>query len=177
MGGLKEIESIAGLVEQLASTRRELGPVELEGLVGALAGLPHLWRPHVHHEQDRRIYRQLYREPDLDVWLICWDARQETGLHDHDRSAGAVRVVTGTLLEDFFAAGGDGSIGLRTVSHPADASFSFDASYIHDVRHDGGEPAVSIHAYAPALWRMGYYAVGPRGLGRTSLTYVDEIAA
>jgi len=177
MGRVREFESIGGLVGQLATRGRELGPAELETLVDTLAGHSHLWRQHVRHEQDRRIYEQLYREPGLDVWLICWDARQETGLHDHDRSAGAVRVVAGTLLEDFFAAGGDGTIALRTVAHSAGASFSFDASYIHDVRHDGGEPAVSIHAYAPALWRMGYYAVGPRGLGRTSLTYVDEIAA
>ena len=104
------------------------------------------------------------------------DAHQETGLHDHDRSAGAVRVVEGTLLEDYFTSR-DGSIVLETVAHPPGASFSFDATYIHDVRHDGGAPATSIHAYSPALWRMGHYALGPRGLGRTSLTYLDEIAA
>ena len=57
------------------------------------------------------------------------------------------------------------------------ASFSFDASYSHDVRHDGGVPATSIHAYSPALWRMGHYAIGAHGLGRVSLTYVDEVAA
>ena len=40
-----------------------------------------------------------------------------------------------------------------------------------------GEPAVSLHAYSPALWRMGYYAIGPHGLGRVSLSYVEEKAA
>jgi hypothetical protein len=150
---------------------------ELEDFVERVASRPEVWRAHVHHECDRRFYVQLHRDPHVDLWLICWDAAQETGLHDHDRSSGAVRVVEGTLLEDSFVARPDGSIGLETVRHPAGARFGFDSTYIHDVRHDGGAPATSLHAYSPALWRMGHYALGPRGLGRVSLTYVEEVAA
>ena len=87
-----------------------------------------------------------------------------------------MRVVDGTLLEDFFIAE-NGTIRLDTTRHPAGSRFSFDATYIHDVRHDGGPPATSIHVYSPALWRMGYYEIGPKGLGRVSLTYLDEVAA
>jgi hypothetical protein len=156
---------------------RDLDVTELESLVDRVVAQPAMGRSHVRHERDRRCYVQLHRDPHVDLWLICWDAAQETGLHDHDRSSGAVRVVEGTLLEDSFVARADDSIGLQTVRHGAGARFSFDASYIHDVRHDGGEPATSIHAYSPALWRMGHYALGPRGLGRVSVTYVEEVAA
>jgi hypothetical protein len=167
---------LGGLSAILPPTRAALDLGELERLVDDLAARPHLWREHVRHAPEQRFYTQLYREPHLDIWLICWDAHQETGLHDHDRSAGAVKVVEGTLLEDYFATR-DGSIVLDTVSHTTGARFSFDAAYIHDVRHDGGPPATSLHAYSPALWRMGQYALGPRGLGRTSITYLDELAA
>ena len=160
----------------LPESGRDLDVGELELLVDRLAGRPELWRHRVRHARDQRFYVQLHRDPNVDIWLICWDAEQETGLHDHDRSCGAVRVVEGTLLEDFFAFR-DGSIALETRAHPGGSAFSFDATYIHDVRHDGGRPATSLHAYSPALWRMGHYALGPRGLGRVSLTYVDEIAA
>lgn len=165
-----------GGVAALLPGEHDLAVAELEQLVDELAQRPYLWRPRVRHERDRRFYVQLHRDPHVDIWLICWDAEQETGLHDHDRSAGAVRVVQGTLLEDWLASDGT-SIALRTRSHCAGDRFSFDATYIHDVRHDGGEPAVSLHAYSPALWRMGYYAVGPNGLGRVSLSYVEEKAA
>jgi len=165
-----------GGVASLLPGGRDLDVDELERLVDEIAARPQLWRPHVRHETDRRWYLQLHRDPNVDVWLICWDAAQETGLHDHDRSAGAVRIVEGTLLEDWLAAR-DGSIVLETRAHHAGARFSFDATYIHDVRHDGGSPATSIHAYSPALWRMGYYAVGSHGLGRVSLSYVEETAA
>ncbi len=167
MGGIASLIPVAG---------RDLDVPELERLVEGVGAQPSLWRQHVRHEPDERIYVHLHRDPQVDIWLICWDAKQETGLHDHDRSAGAVRVVDGTLLEDYFAVR-DGSLTLETTTHSAGSLFSFDATYIHDVRHDGGPPATSIHAYSPALWRMGHYAVGPRGLGRVSLTYLDEVAA
>ena len=165
-----------GGIAQRITAGRDLDVSELEQLVVDLAEQPELWRSYVRHERDRRFYVQLHRDPHVDVWLICWDAEQETGLHDHDRSAGAVRIVEGTLLEDYFALDG-ASISLRTVAHGPGSAFGFDATHIHDVRHDGGVPAVSLHAYSPALWRMGHYALGARGLGRVSLTYVDEVAA
>lgn len=167
---------MGGVTSLVRSAGRDLSISELEQLVEELAAQPALWRDHVRHERERRFYAQLHREPHIDIWLICWDAEQQTGLHDHDRSSGAVRVVEGTLLEDHLAVHGT-SISLETRQHRAGDRFSFDATYIHDVRHDGGPPATSIHAYSPALWRMGHYAVGPRGLGRTSLTYVEETAA
>jgi len=170
-------ESLGSLIGCYAPPGRDLAVVELELLAEQIASAPAVWQEHVRHERDRRVYLELHREAHVDVWLICWDARQETGLHDHDRSSGAVKVIEGTLLEDFLAADGDTHIGLQTVAHPAGGGFSFDATHIHDVRHDGGPPATSIHVYSPALWRMGHYALGARGLGRVSLTYLDEVAA
>lgn len=170
-------ESLGALIGCFAPPGRDLSVAELELLAEQIAAAPAVWQEHVRHERDRRVYLELYREAHVDVWLICWDARQETGLHDHDRSSGAVKVIEGTLLEDFLAADGDAHIGLQTVTHPAGGGFSFDATHIHDVRHDGGPPATSIHVYSPALWRMGHYALGSRGLGRVSLTYLDEVAA
>jgi len=170
-------KSLGSLIGCLAPPGRDLTVVELEMLAEQIASAPALWQQQVRHERDRRFYIGLHRESHVDVWLICWDAAQETGLHDHDRSSGAVSVVAGTLLEDFLAADGDGHIGLQTVAHRAGGGFSFDATHIHDVRHDGGPPATSIHVYSPALWRMGRYALGPRGLGRISLSYLDDLAA
>ena len=167
---------MGGLEGLLPSLGRDLTVVELERLVADLAGRRESWRPHVRHTPERRHYVQLHRDPHLDVWLICWDAEQETGLHDHDLSAGAVHVVEGTLLEDYLQPDG-ASLALRTTTHAAGSVFGFDASHIHDVRHDGGPPATSIHAYSPALWRMGHYALGTRGLGRVSVSYMEELAA
>jgi Cysteine dioxygenase type I len=136
-----------------------------------------LWRAHVHHDEQSRFYTQLYRDPALDVWLICWTNRQDTGYHDHDRSNGAVCVAEGALLEDFFQRDGDGWIREKTNRHDVGGSFHFEASYIHGVRHVG-QGATSIHVYSPALWRMGHYEHDGAGImRRVSLTYADELLA
>jgi hypothetical protein len=135
-----------------------------------------LWRPFVRHDAQERFYQQLYRDPSVDVWLICWVEGQGTGYHDHDRSAGAVYVCEGTLLEDFFQREADGWIREHTNVHEAGGHFHFDAADIHGVRHGGGPPASSIHCYSPALWRMGHYEPDARGvMRRVSITYADEL--
>lgn len=135
-----------------------------------------LWRGDVLLSTEVRHYVQLYRDPNVDIWLICWTPDQDTGYHDHDRSQGAVIVCEGALYEDYFHRDDDGWIREQTNRHEAGGCFDFDASYIHGVRHAAGKPAVSIHCYSPALWRMGHYEPDPSGiLRRVSMTYADEL--
>ena len=67
-----------------------------------------------------------------------------------------------------------GAPAARTAA-PARRSRSAPAD-IHRVSHAGAEPAVTIHAYSPPLWRMGAYEVLPDGeLRRQSLSYAEEL--
>jgi hypothetical protein len=145
-------------------------------LATEVRGEESLWRDHVRISTDERHYVQLYRDPNVDIWLICWTAQQDTGYHDHDRSQGAVVVCEGAVFEDYFHRDEDGWIRERTNRHEAGGTFDFDATYIHGVRHADGEPAVSIHCYSPALWRMGHYEPDTNGIvRRISMTYADEL--
>ena len=149
---------------------------ELRALSAALAGERPLWEAHVRLDVTDRHYVQLYRDPNVDAWLICWAPGQDTGYHDHDRSQGAVCVCEGALFEDFFHRDGDGWIREQTKRHDVGGQFDFDASYIHGVRHAAGAPAVSIHCYSPALWRMGHYEPDADGImRRIAITYADEL--
>jgi Cysteine dioxygenase type I len=157
---------------------RPLSQDELRALAVELGGSDDLWRPLVRHDAAARFYLQLHRDPHVDIWLICWTNQQDTGFHDHDVSAGAVHVCSGDLVEDRFELT---DLGLRSreIEHAAGSTFDFDASHVHRLRHpEGKEPAVSIHVYSPALWRMGYYDVDASGLlRRTSISYAEETAA
>jgi hypothetical protein len=88
----------------------------MSALAAELAREEHLWREFVRHDAGARFYQQLYRDPNLDVWLICWVEGQSTGYHDHDRSSGAVCVCEGVLLEDWFRVEEDGSTSTRRTS-------------------------------------------------------------
>ncbi|MBG0832390.1 cysteine dioxygenase family protein [Planomonospora sp. ID67723] len=151
---------------------RVLDRRELRDLVDALADDPSRWADQVAFpEEGGRHYASLHRDSYVDVWLLCWRPEDDTGWHDHDTSAGAVRVVAGTLLECNPRIGGE---HLETVVS-AGESFSFGPDHIH--RLTGAEHgSVSIHAYSPPLWRMGQYSISGTGLmRRVSVSYADEL--
>jgi hypothetical protein len=153
---------------------RDLEPAELADLAAGLSDHPELWQSLVRFDADERVFVRLHRDDHLDAWLICWIASQETGLHDHDDSSGAVKVVEGQLTEDRLMLGG----GIDTVGYEAGEGFQFDASRIHDVRHGGDRPAVSLHLYSPPLLRMGFYETGEDGwVARRSASYLEELPA
>ena len=171
-------EPRSGLDQWLAereTTNRDLEAHELESLAGDLAERPELWRNLETHTVAERHYVRLGRDPHLEAWLICWMPSQDTGLHDHDLSSGAVRVVRGRLAEERLVIG---RLELAVTEYPAGAGFRFDASRIHNVRHAGADAATSLHLYSPPLWRMGYYETAEDGaLARRSATYVEELGA
>ena len=145
---------------------------DLRELVTRIAAEPGRWRPLVRHETGDRHFEQMWRDDDVDVWVISWVNGNDTGFHDHDVSSGAVAVVEGELVEERLVLGGPPV----AFHHRASDVFSFDASHVHRMHHDSGTRAVSIHAYSPPLWRMGSYAVAPDGtLRRQSVSYAEEL--
>jgi Cysteine dioxygenase type I len=157
---------------------RDLPRSELRELAVAIARDRAHWQPLVRHDTEKRHYVQLHRDLHVDVWLICWTNQQETGLHDHDVSSGAVHVCSGHLVEDRLELD-DGVLRRVSIARPEGRTFDFDSSHVHCIRHPEGRlPAVSIHVYSPPLWRMGYYETGASGLlRRSSVSYAEETAA
>jgi hypothetical protein len=170
-------EITSWLHERLAADEG-LDQTRLASLAAELAGERRFWEHLVHHDPNMRYFHQLYRDPHLDVWLICWLNAQDTGYHDHDVSSGAVYVVEGMLCEDYFHRDEDGWIREKTREHQPGSVLRFDSAYIHGLRHAGGPPAISIHVYSPALWRMGHYEPDEGGaVRRMSITYADELSS
>jgi len=157
---------------------RDLGRGELRRLAVEIAQARDSWRHLVRHDPSRRHCVQLHRDPHLEVWLLCWANDQETGLHDHDVSSGAVHVCQGGLIEDRIELR-DGVLQRVSMVITEGGTFDFDSSHVHCVSHaEGTPPAVSIHVYSPALRRMGYYEVGENSLlRRVSVDYTEEMVA
>ena len=152
-----------------------LTPARLLALADDLSARADLWGHLVEHDDGRRIYVPIHRDDVLDAWLICWSGTQDTGLHDHDVSSGAVHVVAGELAEDRLVLG---EPGLVTSAHAAAGGFCFDSSRIHDVRNGGSGRSVSLHLYSPPLERMGYYEVAADGcLARRNAPASEELPA
>jgi hypothetical protein len=145
---------------------------ELRELVARIAADPSRWRSLVRRDGADRHFEQLWRDDHVDVWVISWANGNDTGFHDHDVSVGAVAVVEGEVIEERLVLGG----APVRLHHRAGEVFDFDASHVHRMRQDSAEPALTIHAYSPPLWRMGSYAIGPDGtLRRQSVSYAEEL--
>ena len=150
----------------------DLARHELRALVTRIAAEPETWRPLVRLGFPDRHFEQLWRDDNVDVWVISWMNGNDTGFHDHDVSRGAVAVVEGEIIEERLVVGGPP----RRIRHAAGDTFDFDASHVHRMRQDSDAPAVSIHAYSPPLWRMGTYTTEPDGaLRRESISYAEEL--
>jgi len=150
---------------------RVLTPSELKAWVTSVADRPDLWAPLVRHDTGNRHYAQLYRDGDIDVWVLCWNLADDTGWHDHDTSSGAVAVTRGAVAEATPRMAGEPVT--RVV--PAGRAFAFGPDHIH--RMAGAvDGSVSIHAYSPPLWRMGQYSISASGvLRRRAVSYADEL--
>jgi hypothetical protein len=150
---------------------RVLTTPELRRWVTGLAARPELWEHLVRHDTGKRHYASLYRDSDIDVWVLCWNTQDDTGWHDHDVSSGAVAVTRGAVSEATPRMGGEPVT--RVV--PSGRAFAFGPDHIH--RMAGAvDGSVSIHAYSPPLWRMGQYSISPAGvLRRHTVSYAEEL--
>jgi len=163
-------------IEEVARPHgHDLSDEELLAVANRIAARPALWSHHIEHDSTHRTYRQLLRDEHVDVWLLCWSHDHDTGFHDHDLSAGAVAVVSGSVREERLVLGRPPDAPISRTAH-AGSSFTFGASDIHRVLHAGTEPAVTIHAYSPPLVRMGSYAIEADGrLRRHAVSYEEEL--
>jgi hypothetical protein len=151
-----------------------LPPELLHQFVDQLVATPELWREHIRHDSDARVYAEIWSDEEVNAWLICWSEDQDTGFHDHDQSGAAIAVIDGHVRED----------RLRLAAEPVTRvigpgkTFFVAPTAIHRVLHAGGRPAVTIHAYSPPLTRTGAYRSGPGGeLEREALSYQEELRA
>ena len=116
-----------------------------------------------------RWYHRLAQEPDHEVWLLTWLPGQGTDLHDHGGSAGAFYVYSGALTEDTVATGADGSARITARELGEGAGRRFGTRHIHRITNRSNRPAISIHAYGPALTTMTRYRIGGAGLDVVSV--------
>jgi predicted metal-dependent enzyme (double-stranded beta helix superfamily) len=148
-------------VTQPVTAGNQVGPAQLARITSGIAGAPGQWLSLVRYDTSKRWYRRILLNEQYEVWLLSWLPGQQTGFHDHGPSAGAFAVVLGRLRERAAPSGRPEAIE-KIV--PQGAVRSFGPDYIHDVRNDSAQPAVSIHAYSPPLTTMRRFDVAAGGL-------------
>ncbi len=155
------ISVMGGTAPQLS----QISPARLAGIVRRVAVHPQTWRRLVRFQSAERWYARLERGDEHEVWLLTWLTGQQTSFHDHGDSAGAFTVTSGCLTERTASDGRPEASGRKLRSG---AIRSFGPRFVHDVRNESSEPAVSIHAYSPPLTSMRRFELTEHGLLRAT---------
>lgn len=148
-------------------TERDLGEVSLPPLTDPTAEhlarvtqmlslRPELWHTKIGFDPDSRYYARLGRTDTYEVWLLTWLPGQTTQWHDHGSSAAGFTVVSGILRERTVVRERGRGRELERVAQrhlPSGAVRAIAPWTVHDVLAST-TPAVSIHAYGPALTSM-----------------------
>jgi hypothetical protein len=153
-------EEVKGLLHELGLPEGRLTIEELESVVLAIASRPELFEDLVVDDETNRWWLQLFKTDNYEVRILGWEVEQRSDWHDHGGSSGVFVVTDGTLFE-MHRASDHVSID-SDVFRVGDVG-SFGPDYVHDMVHDSGKPAVSVHAYSPPLTGFTSYTYTPFG--------------
>ena len=104
-----------------------------------------------------RCWRTLAATDRFEAFVITWPVGGTIELHDHGPSAGAIVVVSGSLVENSVGCADDGTLFVTSASIPTGGYVVFESGHVHDIVNDGPEPALSVHVYSPILSTMTYF--------------------
>ena len=121
------------------------------------------WAHLLRYDPDERYTALVHRAPDQEVWLMSWLPGQRTDLHDHAFASGAFTVVSGHLTEAVARRAPDGRAVTELHALAAGQSRVFGPGYVHEVRNEGPDPAISVHVYRDAARAMRPYHLDPLG--------------
>ena len=159
---------------ELAAPTQLAALAELAALSERFADEVREGRPHVVFDAEQRWHRRIYRDANVDVWLLSWLPSQGTTLHDHGGSQGAFTVVSGALTESVPCGFADGRVGIRGDLRAAGQTAAFGPHHVHDVTNAGPAAAVSVHAYSPPLTSMRFYDVRGADVVPVSVLATDD---
>ena len=122
----------------------------LVGLAHDLAAASARWEPLLRFDPDRRFSTRLPGPEGVEVWLATWLPGQSSDLHDHGRTAAALTVVRGALVERRSGAAGAAHTGETALELGPGAVAVLEPGVLHSVANTGAVPAVSIHVRTTA---------------------------
>lgn len=145
------LDAHGGVLDQ-STTRRLLSEATL-GLADVA--------PYIEYRAESYARRCVVRRENYEVLVLTWRPSQGSAAHDHSGSLCGLKVVQGTLIEQFFASSCDGNVYKTTASRLGPGGIAVDPGVVvHSLANATAvEDLVTVHVYSPPLPEVRRYAV------------------
>ncbi len=162
-------EAIHRVLEDLDLPDGRLSRYDLERVSLAVAARRDLFEDLIVDDRESRWWLLLFRNPAYEVKLLTWEDDQSSDWHDHGGSSGAFAVTNGVLLERHRS---EDHVSVVSGHFGVGQFGTFGPDYVHDIMHEAGKPAVSIHVYSPPLSGLTFY--DRTGFGFVAKEFIPE---
>lgn len=110
------------------------------------------------------------RRDGYELLVITWKNGQGSAPHDHCGSVSAMKVISGTAVEETFVPSDDGyAQHVSSTEIKAGGLTAWHDSGVHAIRNPGGDVLVTLNVYSPPLTDFRRFATEPK-VSRPTIT-------
>jgi cysteine dioxygenase len=159
----RELAPIAALQRELtAEFERDPRGARVAAILSAYSAAHEDWRAYAHFAPDAYTRNLVGRNAWYELLVLCWDAGQESPVHNHAGQNCWMAVLDGEIEEIHYHPAADGRPGpLRRGNARrfgrGRCAFINDGIALHLVRPSGGQRGVSLHLYSRPIETCNVY--------------------
>ena len=105
------------------------------------------WKKHITYEKNAYTRNLIYRNDNFEMYLIYWDGKVISNIHDHADNGCVFKVLSGKLIENRYNISNKSLITSNTIKNKAlyiDNSIAY-----HSIENPLVTPSASLHIYSP----------------------------
>lgn len=114
------------------------------------------WKKYENYSNIEYTRNLAYRNDNIEIFIICWNEKQSSPVHNHPENGCIVKVLKNTLIEECF------DNELNKIEHRSlikNDIFYQKKNDLHRIINDNDKCAASIHIYSPPYYKPVYFDV------------------
>lgn len=105
------------------------------------------WKNYISYEKNTYTRNLIYRNNNFEMYLIYWDGKVVSTIHDHADNGCVFKVLSGELIENRYNISNNSLITSNTLKNKAvyiDNTIAY-----HSIENPIATPSASLHIYSP----------------------------
>ena len=115
------------------------------------------WHDHIKFSDIRYVKNLVFSNEYIDVFIICWNINQSSGIHDHPENGCLMKVLDGKLREDVYTKNNNQYEFMCSSTLEKDGiAYKEGNQCIHNIIN-AVDKTISLHIYSPSGFKTTYY--------------------